>query len=274
MISMQSRVMGALRRVLPSVRWTIAVWVISAGLGIALGVPLFGCPTCRAIASIVQREGCTVQGISGPLRTGCPDCRDSGRVSGFRRLRPFRADPALLTMIQNPLLVPAPGKNIDFGAMDAGFQSSLKDVVARSGHQEARALLREFADGRFCSGQAAVVSGDNSPLILCRLVTRGALSHRDSLSGLILFDASGQVLDVVSCFTPEASWNEADLLGSGRGNRPAAQFYVAGQRPMDVTLLHGGKDEGFFLPPAQAGKGRTIPVLVQGGKLLLQSKGD
>jgi hypothetical protein len=177
-------------------------------------------------------------------------------------------------MIQNPLLVPTPGKKVDYGAMDASFQSSLNDVVARSGHKEAQALLREFADGRSCSGQAAVVSGDDSPHILCRLITRGSFSHRDLLSGLILFDASGQVLDVVACLSPEASWNEIDLLGSGGGNRPAAQLYLAGFDKFEVTLIHGGKDEGFFLPPTQAGKGRTIPVLVQGGKLLLRSKGD
>src|SRR5947208_1055226 len=102
-----------------------------AGLGLGLLAPFYGCPTCRSIASIATREGCTVLGSSGPLLTGCPDCRDRGRVSGFRRLRPFQADPALLTMIQNPPLMGAPGK-VNYRAMHEGFQSSLNDVVARS----------------------------------------------------------------------------------------------------------------------------------------------
>lgn len=257
-------------------RWAAAIIGITFALVLAAWAPLFECPSCLGIAAKAGRDGLYIQDYVSqsaiPLKTGCPTCGDSGRVGGLKRRFAGRIDPSLFEMLQNPPLVGTP-KKIDYASMYKRFNTSLKQLVTRSGSKEAQSVIEEFERVSY-HGQLEYLQIGDAPYLLCYLMQRGGFSRADWLTALLLFDLDGQVMDVVRIRTSDPYTNSCRFLNDPNDTGAMAEVVIGDEAGKEVqgTIWQGGKDRGFSLTPPQGQHGGSLRIGIKDCKFAVLSE--
>lgn len=238
--------------------WPALVLILVFLATTALWMPFLECPTCLALVRKAEgRFTLFTLGGSNPLpfKTGCPDCRDDGRVSPFRHLVRLKTDPLLSRMILDPPLHGATPRGYLREAQDR-FRSSLNDLLARSTLQEA-SLLTEFLQRRPLA-QARYRDGSYVVAGLSQVGSFTGVGGSNPVdSWLVLFDLDGQLLDALRLRLESTyAWSDTRLP-----EEPAAEFHLEGFDPdPQARLLMGGTELLV--------QGKLLKMDVRGGKFV------
>lgn len=145
-----------------------------------LPIPLRECPVCRGVAKRLQSRGVPPE----QARTGCPSCRDRGRVPLLGSMSHPKVDPRLRALIQDPY------DEMDW--VQASYCSGLSALTQELGDEM---IWMRSGRARFAGSP-----GDEFVIAFAEQNPHPIPGSRDVHCWL--FDMSGNLLDTVACSLP------------------------------------------------------------------------
>jgi hypothetical protein len=126
---------------------TLAIILLVTVLGlITVLVPWFVCPSCLGFARKAEQVGGWISqpGSEILLETGCPTCRDRGRVALLTRRVAVRPDPVLLDLVLNSSDLRKSSDPTVNQSRTNTFFSSLQNLLLRAGTKDAKVITEDL----------------------------------------------------------------------------------------------------------------------------------